>query len=72
MDYHTTGLVEKVSGKREKMNGSLIFSFRVVLHSMALDCTKMRVARVQHDNRPVSYSNSWTGSSMKWRLMRAN
>ena len=23
-------------------------------------------------NRPVSYSNGWTGSSMKWRLMRAN
>ena len=23
-------------------------------------------------NRPVSYSNSWTGCSMKWRLMRAN
>ena len=23
-------------------------------------------------NRPVSYSNVWTGSSMKWRLMRAN
>ena len=21
-------------------------------------------------NRPVSYSNAWTGSSMKWRLMR--
>ena len=24
------------------------------------------------NNRPVSYSNGWTGSSMKWRLMRAN
>ena len=24
------------------------------------------------ENRPVSYSNGWTGSSMKWRLMRAN
>ena len=23
-------------------------------------------------NRSVSYSNGWTGSSMKWRLMRAN
>ena len=23
-------------------------------------------------NRPVSYSNGWTGFSMKWRLMRAN
>ena len=23
-------------------------------------------------NRPVSYSNGWTGSSMKWRLMLAN
>ena len=23
-------------------------------------------------NRPVSYSNGWTGSSMKWRLMRSN
>ena len=23
-------------------------------------------------NRPVSYSNGWTGSSMRWRLMRAN
>ena len=23
-------------------------------------------------NRPVSYSNGWTGSSMEWRLMRAN
>ena len=23
-------------------------------------------------NRPVSCSNGWTGSSMKWRLMRAN
>ena len=23
-------------------------------------------------NRPVWYSNGWTGSSMKWRLMRAN
>ena len=23
-------------------------------------------------NRPVSYSNGWTGSSMKWRLMQAN
>ena len=23
-------------------------------------------------NRLVSYSNGWTGSSMKWRLMRAN
>ena len=23
-------------------------------------------------NRPVSYSNGWTGSSMKWRLMPAN
>ena len=25
-----------------------------------------------HCNRPVSYSNGWTGSSMKWRLMQAN
>ena len=25
-----------------------------------------------HWNRPVSYSNGWTGFSMKWRLMRAN
>ena len=24
------------------------------------------------NNRPVSYSNGWTGSSMKWRLMRGN
>ena len=24
------------------------------------------------DNRPVSYSSGWTGSSMEWRLMRAN
>ena len=23
-------------------------------------------------NRPVSYSNGWTGFSMKWRLMREN
>ena len=27
---------------------------------------------VNRDNRPVSYSNGWTGSSMRWRLMRAN
>ena len=25
-----------------------------------------------HWNRPVSYSNGWTGSSMKWWLMRVN
>ena len=23
-------------------------------------------------NRPVSYSDGWTGFSMKWRLMQAN
>jgi len=28
--------------------------------------------RKESINRPVSYSNVWTGSSMKWRLMRAN
>ena len=27
---------------------------------------------VNCDNRPVSYSNGWTGSSMRWTLMRAN
>ena len=27
---------------------------------------------VRENNRPVSYSNGWTGSSMKWRLMQAN
>ena len=25
-----------------------------------------------NNNRPVSYSNGWTGCSMKWRLMRSN
>ena len=27
---------------------------------------------IEMNNRPVSYSNCWTGSSMKWRLMQAN
>ena len=29
-------------------------------------------ARERSLNWPVSYSNGWTGSIMKWRLMRAN
>ena len=38
-----------------------------VIRAIACD-NKMRVV----PNRPVSHSNGWTGSSMKWRLMRAN
>ena len=33
---------------------------------------KWSTKAVLNRNRPVSYFNGWTGSSMKWRLMQAN
>ena len=57
------------------LNGLLAFLF-------SLFCVIRKFHRFLHrlcaedsetiPNRPVSYSNGWTGSSMRWRLMRAN
>ena len=42
---------------------------------MSVDCRSTYRPRVSTDrglNRPFSNSHGWTGSSMKWRLMRAS
>ena len=30
------------------------------------------LGRLNRDNRPYSYSQYWTGTSLQWRLMRGN
>ena len=39
---------------------------------LCMKTIRAKEAKVHFANRPVSYSNGWTGSSMRWRLMRAN
>ena len=46
--------------------------FKSVMGSSKQVRVACAVALMDNVNRPYSYSRSWTGSSMKWRLLRGN
>ena len=55
-----TNLLPLMPDEDKNFRGSLVLDFRKWWR------------HVKTIYRPVSYSNGWTGSSMNWRLMRAN
>ena len=53
----------------------IIRSWVKTKHKNIINKTASKVAQSKSNNclnRPVSYSNGWPGSNMKWRLMQAN